>query len=77
MQRSIEKSETYMERMMDAKIWVVYNRLDAFEQRVLKRYTPTIDVTIQQTELARLCFDVDALLAPVEIVQKTTPEDRG
>uniref|UniRef100_M1DKZ4 Integrase core domain containing protein n=1 Tax=Solanum tuberosum TaxID=4113 RepID=M1DKZ4_SOLTU len=73
MQRSIKVSEAQMERMMDAKIQVVHRRLNIFELRVMERPRPTIEITSFQMEFARLHYDVDALLTPVEAVVKTTP----
>lgn len=69
----MEESEARMERMMDVKILAVHKRLNAFELRVLERPVPTVDINTFQTELARLCYDVDALLAPTEAVPKTAP----
>ncbi|WMV13519.1 hypothetical protein MTR67_006904 [Solanum verrucosum] len=63
-QRSVVESKARMEQMMDRKIQAFNKRLDAFESRVLKRHAPTIDITTFHTELASLCADVDALLAP-------------
>uniref|UniRef100_M1DQ52 Integrase core domain containing protein n=1 Tax=Solanum tuberosum TaxID=4113 RepID=M1DQ52_SOLTU len=74
MQRSVEESEARMEMVIDAKIQAIHKRLDAVELRVLERHGPSVDITIFQTELARLRSNVDALLAPNETVPKTTPE---
>uniref|UniRef100_M1DVY0 Integrase core domain containing protein n=1 Tax=Solanum tuberosum TaxID=4113 RepID=M1DVY0_SOLTU len=74
MQRSVEESKARMEHMMDGKIQAVHKCLDAFELRVLERHAPTIDMTTFQSKLAKLCADVDAILAPAEVVPKTTPK---
>lgn len=73
MQRSIDTSKAMMWQMMDWKIQAVHKHLDAFELRVLESLAPAIDVSTFQMELASLCADVVALLAPSEPAPEETP----
>uniref|UniRef100_M1DFY7 Integrase core domain containing protein n=1 Tax=Solanum tuberosum TaxID=4113 RepID=M1DFY7_SOLTU len=67
MQKSTAESEARIERriegMMDRKVQTVNKRLQAFEQRILERPAPTIDLSSFQSELASLWADVYANLA--------------
>uniref|UniRef100_M1DUA7 Integrase core domain containing protein n=1 Tax=Solanum tuberosum TaxID=4113 RepID=M1DUA7_SOLTU len=62
-----------MEGMMDRKIEAVNKRLDAFELRVLKRPTSTIDLFSFQSELASLRADVYAILATLTVEPQAAP----
>ncbi|WMV50328.1 hypothetical protein MTR67_043713 [Solanum verrucosum] len=71
--RYVGDSEARMEQMMDRKIQAIHKLLDAFQYRVMERPAPIIDAATFQTKLASLCADVDALLAPTDIVPESTP----
>uniref|UniRef100_M1DSJ7 Integrase core domain containing protein n=1 Tax=Solanum tuberosum TaxID=4113 RepID=M1DSJ7_SOLTU len=79
MQHSITESEARMAQMMDQKAHAVHKSLDAFDLIVLERPpAPTIDMTTFQQELASLCADVVAFLAPHRLSQSApmTSDDK-
>uniref|UniRef100_M1DKX6 Integrase core domain containing protein n=1 Tax=Solanum tuberosum TaxID=4113 RepID=M1DKX6_SOLTU len=70
---SATRVEQRMEQMMDRKVQVVHQRLDAFELRVLERPAPTTYVSFFQTELASLWANLDTLIAPPETEPASAP----
>ena len=79
MQKSIVEAEERLERRMvqhtERKIAEVYQRLDAFELRVLARPAPPVDVSTLQAAVDSLRADIDTILearVPVEDTVMTT-----
>jgi len=62
--------------MLDHKVQVVHQRLDAFELNVLERPAPTTDVSASWMELTSLRADLNTLLVPPDTKVESAPHHR-
>ncbi|WMV09116.1 hypothetical protein MTR67_002501 [Solanum verrucosum] len=81
MRNPIEELEARTEKIVEVKIQVLHQRIDAFELRMPERPHPRliVDVASFQSELAKLWADIDALTTleskyynPTSVIFSTT-----